>query len=605
MLAAIISALAWSPCGPTGCHWPRAALSHRVIERHGALRCSAEDLAPGALSQKFAEFPRTWVPVASTFELIPDKPTPVRFLDQSYVAFQDNDGEWRLMDDSCPHRLAPLSEGRIDREMNRIECAYHGWSFEPSSGACARIPQANEVVAKAAMPSARACVASYPTRVHKSVLWAWPWEEDCLSVVDDVRAQPEGFLDGVADDASTYTRDLPYSWDTLLENIVDPAHIPFAHHGLQGKREDAIPINMTNPTPVDATIAAAGGAAPKGGLRGFEFEFGDRTMGKRRAGTGEFRAPFVVAYNADFEPTIDKKGNARPSRPFNLTVVCVPTASGQARAIIYGGAQPTQRKKGKGSGKAVGEAGSGGGDKVSPQMGVQKKPAASLLGRVFKLLPVWLIHVGSNRFLDSDLAFLHYQEQGVQARGGDAAGCYYMPTPSDRCIVALRKWIDTHAPAGIAGLRPLPPAIYSRDVLFDRWTQHTSHCKHCERSATSCHATSPTASRPRPCLACRATSCAVRPLSQPTRHHPQSPLMPLAFDAGRRPSGGGRTQDVAEQHASTPCRGAAGGRALLAGAAGGRGVPRIAAPLRRHRAPVPSGGLRALAKPVRERRLTC
>ena len=43
MLAAIISALAWSPCGPTGCHWPRAALSHRVIERHGALRCSAED----------------------------------------------------------------------------------------------------------------------------------------------------------------------------------------------------------------------------------------------------------------------------------------------------------------------------------------------------------------------------------------------------------------------------------------------------------------------------------------------------------------------------------------------------------------------------------
>ena len=41
---------------------------------------------------------------------------------------------------------------------------------------------------------------------------------------------------------ATYTRDLPYSWDTLLENIVDPAHIPFAHHGLQGKRDDAIAI---------------------------------------------------------------------------------------------------------------------------------------------------------------------------------------------------------------------------------------------------------------------------------------------------------------------------------------------------------------------------
>ena len=107
------------------------------LARTSAISSSAQS---ASLSQKFAEFPRTWVPFASTFELIPDKPTPVRFLDQSYVAFQDNDGEWRLMDDSCPHRLAPLSEGRIDREMNRIECAYHGWAFEPSSGACARIP---------------------------------------------------------------------------------------------------------------------------------------------------------------------------------------------------------------------------------------------------------------------------------------------------------------------------------------------------------------------------------------------------------------------------------------------------------------------------------
>ena len=44
---------------------------------------------------------------------------------------------------------------------------------------------------------------------------------------------------------STYTRDLPYGWDTLLENLIDPAHIPFAHHGLQGTRDDAIPIEMS------------------------------------------------------------------------------------------------------------------------------------------------------------------------------------------------------------------------------------------------------------------------------------------------------------------------------------------------------------------------
>ena len=424
------------------------------------------------LSETFGDFPRTWVPIASTFELIPDKPTPVRFMEQNYVAFQDNDGEWRVMDDACPHRLAPLSEGRIDRDANRIECAYHGWAFEPSSGACARIPQANDAVAAAATPSARACVASYPTRVHKSVLWVWPWEEDCLSVVADERAQPEGFLAGVSDDAATYTRDLPYSWDTLLENIVDPAHIPFAHHGLQGKREDAIAINMTNPSSVDAVAVTNG--ATSSGLRGFSFEFGDRTMGKRRAGTGEFRAPFVVAYNADFEPTLDKKGRLKTSRPFNLTVVCVPTGAGRSRAIIYGGTKP-EAKAGEEKAKAGGEEPA----KVTPEMGMKKAPS-SIFAKIFKLLPVWLVHVGSNRFLDSDLAFLHYQEQVVQTRGGDAASRYYMPTPSDRCIVALRKWIDTHASAGLKQLRPLPPPIYNREELFDRYTQHTSHCIHCQ-----------------------------------------------------------------------------------------------------------------------------
>ena len=35
----------------------------------------------------------------------------------------------------------------------------------------------------------------------------------------------------------------------------------------------------------------------------------------------------------------------------------------------------------------------------------------------YTLLPVWLIHLGSNRFLDSDLAFLHYQEQAVHLPG--------------------------------------------------------------------------------------------------------------------------------------------------------------------------------------------
>ncbi len=35
--------------------------------------------------------------------------------------------EWSAMVDACPHRLAPLSQGRVDPEMGCIECPYHGW----------------------------------------------------------------------------------------------------------------------------------------------------------------------------------------------------------------------------------------------------------------------------------------------------------------------------------------------------------------------------------------------------------------------------------------------------------------------------------------------
>ena len=80
--------------------------------------------------------PRTWVPLASTFELDPERPTPVRFLEQRYVAWRDNSGEWRVMDDACAHRLAPLSEGRVNRETDKsmfegLELPTPGLSHSP------------------------------------------------------------------------------------------------------------------------------------------------------------------------------------------------------------------------------------------------------------------------------------------------------------------------------------------------------------------------------------------------------------------------------------------------------------------------------------------
>ena len=56
--------------------------------------------------------------------------------------------------DKCPHRLAPLTEGRINEE-GLLECPYHGWAFS-GGGDCEVIPQQQEN--QRAHTSSRACV---------------------------------------------------------------------------------------------------------------------------------------------------------------------------------------------------------------------------------------------------------------------------------------------------------------------------------------------------------------------------------------------------------------------------------------------------------------
>ncbi|KAJ9128789.1 hypothetical protein P3X46_034480 [Hevea brasiliensis] len=48
------------------------------------------------------------------------------------VWWDRNESAWKVFDDTCPHRLAPLSEGRIDR-WGRLQCVYHGCTTRWSS----------------------------------------------------------------------------------------------------------------------------------------------------------------------------------------------------------------------------------------------------------------------------------------------------------------------------------------------------------------------------------------------------------------------------------------------------------------------------------------
>lgn len=79
------------------------------------------------------------------------------------MIWKDGKGEWRVLRDSCPHRLVPLSEGRVTPE-GRLECGYHGWQFE-GNGKCTAMPEGGNPA------SLRACASSYPCTIKQGTLF--------------------------------------------------------------------------------------------------------------------------------------------------------------------------------------------------------------------------------------------------------------------------------------------------------------------------------------------------------------------------------------------------------------------------------------------------
>lgn len=84
------------------------------------------------------------------------------------------------------------------------------------------------------------------------MLWVWPDASETAFI--DSHAQPIPMMPDLAaamEERAKYsfpagfTRVLPYSYDVLVENVSDPAHLPVAHHGIPGlDRSSAAALTM-------------------------------------------------------------------------------------------------------------------------------------------------------------------------------------------------------------------------------------------------------------------------------------------------------------------------------------------------------------------------
>lgn len=171
---------------------------------------------------------KAWYPMSPLQFLDPDVPNPMKVLGKSIVAWKAEGGAWKVVEDSCPHRMAPLSLGFIN-EKRQLVCRYHGWEFN-GEGKATAIPMSTDPKAEAtACESPRSCAKSYPVKEEAGVLWVWPtsgadaWLEASATPVATAAAE-FGELPG-----EWGMVELPVGYAPALENQFDPSHAEWLH----------------------------------------------------------------------------------------------------------------------------------------------------------------------------------------------------------------------------------------------------------------------------------------------------------------------------------------------------------------------------------------
>jgi 3-phenylpropionate/trans-cinnamate dioxygenase ferredoxin subunit len=77
--------------------------------------------------------------VGATDDLRPGASIRVELPDGDELAVCNVDGEYYAIENFCPHKGAPLSEGALCGHV--IECGWHGWQFDVRSGQCLTVPE--------------------------------------------------------------------------------------------------------------------------------------------------------------------------------------------------------------------------------------------------------------------------------------------------------------------------------------------------------------------------------------------------------------------------------------------------------------------------------
>jgi phenylpropionate dioxygenase-like ring-hydroxylating dioxygenase large terminal subunit len=172
----------------------------------------------------------TWYPLAWSHDITRTL-TRRTVIEQNVVLYRSSDGSVVALDDLCPHRMLPLSLGRLKGDA--IECGYHGMTFD-GAGKCIRIPGQNVI-------PRNAVVRSYPIGERLGLVWIW-MGDPALADRSKIFDLPE-FHDpswSVVFGDALHNR---ANYLNLADNLCDPSHVSFVHSGSLGNAaSESIPV---------------------------------------------------------------------------------------------------------------------------------------------------------------------------------------------------------------------------------------------------------------------------------------------------------------------------------------------------------------------------
>jgi vanillate O-demethylase monooxygenase subunit len=154
--------------------------------------------------------------MATDKEDVLQKPLALKVAGEDIVLYRDSGNRIIAMADLCPHRMAPLSMGRV--EGDDLRCMYHGIRFG-SDGRCKEVP-GQEFVPEIF------CVKKYA--VYEGFEWVWVWIGD-QTKADEALVPDQHFHNPKFFNVRKGSVRFDASYELFNDNTCDLSHVAYVH----------------------------------------------------------------------------------------------------------------------------------------------------------------------------------------------------------------------------------------------------------------------------------------------------------------------------------------------------------------------------------------